>query len=345
MGEGAPAGVSAPWRPPASPPLAWPDTFGTRYTIFVDTEEEFDWTAPLSRDARAVTATAAIPKAHARFADRGAALTFLVDHPIASDPGAVTAIMAALADGRSAVGTQLHPWVNPPHDETVSRANSYAGNLPEALEAAKLDALTMLITTAFGQRPSVYRAGRYGVGPNTWRLLAERGYRLDTSLRARYDYRADGGPDFSGIGNHAFRTAEGLVELPLTSVFTGRLRSPALYDWLGKFPRGRGVAARTGMVQRIALTPEQMPLHDALEAVRIAHGEGLRLLNFAFHSPSLAPGHTPYVRDAADLAAFWRWWTEMLDHLDQLGIANASLGEIMAAVVGPAGLEPATKPL
>lgn len=320
------------YRPHIGAPVRWPDTFGTRFTVFVDTEEEFDWSGPFRRDAASVTAVAAAPAAHARFRDSGAALTWLIDHPVARDPRAVDLLAATLADGRSGVGTQLHPWVNPPYDEEVGVANSFPGNLPRALHAAKLDALTDLIERGFGRRPLVHRAGRYGLGPDSLRLLAERGYRIDTSMRARYDFSAGQGPDFSAIGPQAFRTAEGLVELPLTTILTGAWPRPALYRALSRIPHGPGVGARTGLVQRVALTPEGMPLADALEAVRVAHGEGLRLLNFAFHSPSLVPGHTPYVRDAADLAEFWRWWDAMLTLLARLDIANASLGEILAAL-------------
>ena len=70
---------------------------------------------------------------------------------------------------------------------------------------------------------------------------------------------------------------------------------------------------------------------EQLEAIRVAEGEGLRVLKFAFHSPSVEPVHTPYVRDAADLAAFWHWWDEVLALLDRLGIRNASLAELLAA--------------
>ncbi len=80
-----------------------------------------------------------------------------------------------------------------------------------------------------------------------------------------------------------------------------------------------------------------MPLRDALEAVRVAAGEGLRLLNFAFHSPSVEPGHTPYVRTAADLAAFHRWWEEVLDLLARLGVRSASLDELLAAADAACG--------
>lgn len=331
------------YRPPAPVPevaVAWPDAFGTRFTVLVDTEEEFDWDAPLTRNAHGVSAMAALPAAHRRFAGRGVPLTYMIDYPIATDARASAVLATLLADGVSAVGTQLHPWVNPPFDELLSAVNSYAGNLPEAIEAAKLDVLTDAITRAIGIRPIAYRAGRYGIGPNTLRLLAERGYRVDSSMRARYSYAADGGPDFAEIGNAAFRAgpAGALLELPLTTIHTGRLRrgGTRLYRALGALPRGRGLFARSGLLSRVALTPEDMPLRDALEAIAVAVGEGLRLLNFAFHSPSLAPGHTPYVRDAADLARFHAWWDAVLDDLARRDIAAASLDQLIVAAGLPA---------
>uniref|UniRef100_UPI0035CAE67F polysaccharide deacetylase family protein n=1 Tax=uncultured Sphingomonas sp. TaxID=158754 RepID=UPI0035CAE67F len=322
--------------PPALADLvAWPAGFGTRFTVFVDTEEEFDWNAPLARDAYGVSAMAALPDAHRRFADRGVPLTYMVDHPIATDPRAIDVLRALLGDGVSAVGTQLHPWVNPPFEEALTPRNSYAGNLPAALEAAKIDVLTAAIERAFGRRPVAYRAGRYGIGPNTLALLAERGYRLDSSMRARYLYAADGGPDFAEIGNAAFRAGPDgrLIELPLTTIHTGLLRrgGAALHRTLGHVPKGRGLFARARLLSRVALTPEDMPLRDALDAIAVAAGEGLRLLNFAFHSPSVAPGHTPYVRDAADLARFHRWWDAVLADLDRRGVRAASLDQVIAA--------------
>lgn len=325
-----------PYRPaaPARDALvAWPEAFGTRFAVFVDTEEEFDWSAPLTRDAHGVSAVAALPAAHVRFAGHGVPLTYMVDYPIVSDPRAVAILREALADGVSAVGTQLHAWVTPPFDEALTPANSFAGNLPEALEAAKIDILTAAIAAAFGTQPLIYRAGRYGVGPATLRLLAARGYLLDSSMRSRYSYAREGGPDFAAIGNAAFRR-EGLVELPLTTVHTGLLRrgGDPLYRALGRVPKGRGVFARARLLSRVALTPEDMPLADAREAVAVALGEGERLLTFAFHSPSLAPGHTPYVRDAAGLAAFHRWWDVVLDDLARRGAQAASLADVVAAI-------------
>lgn len=331
------AALSSGWRPPAPdlPALVrWPDAFGTRFTLFVDTEEEFDWRRPLSATNRSVSAIAALPAAHRRFADNGVEVTYLVDYPVIADPSAVNHLREALAHGRAAIGTQLHPWVNPPFDPATA-TQSFPGNLPPAVEAAKLAALTQAIAAAFDSRPLVYRAGRYGIGPATAALLVAHGYRLDSSMRARYDYRAEGGPDFRHVGPHAFWWSE-LIELPLTTVFTGHARrwGAALDRGAASLPRARGVLARTGLLSRVALTPEDMPLREALEAIRVAVGEGVRVLNFAFHSPSLVPGHTPYVRDAADRRAFDRWWDAVLVLLDRLGVTAVSSAELIAAADG-----------
>jgi hypothetical protein len=330
--------------PSADDRVEWPAAFGTRFAIFVDTEEEFDWSQPLDRARRDTRAIAALPEAHRRFADRGVAITYLIDHPVAVDARSVAILKQCLADGRSAVGAQLHPWVNPPHEEIVNGFNSFLGNLPRGLQVAKLATLTLEIERAFGVRPRAFRAGRYGIGPHTAAMLAAHGYRIDTSMRAGYDYSQEGGPDFSAIPNHAFRLGS-VIELPFTTVHRGRLRGGGvrLHRRLGRIPHGRGVASRLGLYSRVSLTSEGMPLGEAMEAVRIAVGEGLRLLNFAFHSPSLQPGNTPYVRDAADLRAFHRWWDAVLDLLDRLGVRPVGLDELIeATLVGPAGLEPAT---
>ena len=327
--------LAPPYRPPpAGSPVAWPAGFGTRFTLFIDTEEEFDWAAPFSRTDHGTTAAAAIPSAHRRFAAAGVLPTYMVDYPIVADPRAVAALGEAVAAG-GAIGAQLHAWVTPPFEEPLGPHASYAGNLPAAIEAAKLDRLTEALTTAFGTPPRAYRAGRYGLGPQTLALLAARGYRLDSSVRARHDYRADGGPDFRHLGNAAYRCGPGnaLIELPLTTLFTGPLRGagPWLYPPLGRVRHGRGAFARARLLERVALTPEQMPITAALEAVRVALGEGVRVLNFAFHSPSLVPGHTPYVRSAADLQRFWHWWDAVFALLAARGVAPVTLAELLAA--------------
>ncbi len=39
----------------------------------------------------------------------------------------------------------------------------------------------------------------------------------------------------------------------------------------------------------------------------MALAEGVQVINLSFHSPSLAVGHTPYVRDEGQLDALYAW--------------------------------------
>jgi hypothetical protein len=328
-------GVAArPWRPDpvdAAERIDWPESFGRRFLVSVDVEEEFDWSAPLDPRHRSTSAMRAFGPAHRRFAAAGVGLHCLVDYPVVVDPAAVAILSECLEDGRSEIGAQLHAWVTPPHQEVVDPFTSHAGNLPCTLEAAKLDCLTDAIAQAFGQRPRMFRSGRYGLGPSSLSLLAARGYRVDSSMRALHDYGEGGGMDFSAIDSHGFRR-DGMIELPLTSVYAGllRRRGAMLYPKAGRLPHGRGVLARLGLLSRIPLTPEGVGIRDALAAIDRAVEDGVRLLTFSFHSPTLEPGHTPYVRDAHDRAMFDRWWDSVFERLARHGIEPTMIAEILA---------------
>ncbi|MEG3093005.1 polysaccharide deacetylase family protein [Sphingomonas sp. PB1R3] len=323
-----------PWRHDAATPderIDWPVDFGRRFLVFVDVEEEFDWSAPLDRRHRSTKAMRAFAPAHRRFAAAGVGLTCMVDYPVAVDRTAVATLSECLEDGRSEIGAQLHAWVTPPHHEVVDAFTSHAGNLPLSLEAAKLDTLTQAITTSFGKPPRSFRSGRYGLGPSSLALLAGRGYRIDSSMRALHDYGDAGGMDFSAIDAQAFRR-DGMIELPLTSVYTGLLREGgnSLYERAGRWPRGRGALARLGLLNRIPLTPEGVGIGDALVGIDRALADGCRLLTFSFHSPTLEPGHTPYVRTARDREMFDRWWDSVFERLARHGVTATTIGEVLA---------------
>lgn len=311
-----------------------PNSFGRRFLIFCDTEEEFDWSRPVSRDNRAVTHMKSLPDLHRHFREQGATPVYLIDHPIASDPYSTTMLREWLEAGECTIGTQLHPWVNPPFDEEVNVFNSFAGNLPRALEKAKLLALSETIEQAVGRRPTVYRAGRYGVGACSADLLREAGYQVDVSVRALYDYSDEGGPNFSRVVPRPFWVGDGdLLEIPLTAAFTGGLAryGRGLYPLSGKLPFVRGGLSRAGLLGRIAFSPEQMPIGEVLEAARRLLDQDFRLFSISFHSPSVEPGHTPYVRDKEDLRTFHAWWDYIFEFFARHSIAPASIDEVLEA--------------
>jgi hypothetical protein len=65
----------------------------------------------------------------------------------------------------------------------------------------------------------------------------------------------------------------------------------------------------------------------------MALDDGLPLLVFSFHSPSLAPGHTPYVRNETDLERLYDWFRRVFAYLERRGVQPASVSQIMRAVI------------
>jgi hypothetical protein len=296
--------------PDAAPPPATGRNAPPRLIVVVDTEEEFDWAAPFDRNATGTTHMRRIGRFQALCEARGLRPVYVVDHPIAAQAPGVEALRPLLEGGRALIGAHLHPWVSPPHEEEVTGFNSYPGNLPAALERAKLLALRDRIAAAFGAAPRIYKAGRYGIGPNSFAILEELGFDIDLSPAPPFDYRAAGGPDFSrrGLAPRWEGPRGTVLSIPGTGALIGRMPSPGLYD-LATRPALRalrlpGILARLGVVERMNLSPEGHGAAEMIRLVRWLHGRGERLFVLSLHSPSVEPGHTPYVRSEAELEAF-----------------------------------------
>ena len=305
-----------------------------RFILTIDTEEEFDWNAPFTRDLHGTKHVTAIDRFQLLCDAYNVRPAYLIDYPIASDPYAVELLGGYVKAGRADVGMQLHPWVNPPFTEDISVHNSYACNLPPELELAKLTALHSLIVDRFGAKPQMYRAGRYGAGFNSRKILRDLGIGIDTSVRSLFDYSGQGGPNYADCPLDPYWIAEDeLIELPVTSVFSGALRSVGklLFSHSFQSLTSRGVLARSGMLERIALTPEGIPADKAIQAIDIALDQKIPVLNFSFHSPSLAVGHTPYVRNDEELERFYDWWVQIFTHLKARGVMPTHVNEIARA--------------
>lgn len=315
------------------------DFGGPRFIVTVDTEEEFDWAAPFTRDRHGTTHVPAIDRFQRLCDEHHVRPAYLVDYPIADDKAAVELLGGYVDGGRADVGVQLHPWVNPPFVEEPSIHNSYACNLPPELERQKLEGLHSLITERFGVRPQMYRAGRYGAGENSRKILHELGMSIDTSVRSLFDYTGQGGPNYASCPLDPYWIVEQqLMELPVTTVFCGAMRRAGKLIFVSAFKSftSRGLLARTGMLERVALTPEGIPIEKAIQAVDVALDRNIPILNFSFHSPSLAVGHTPYVRTEEDLEQFYDWWVKIFAHLAARGVKPTYVDEIAQS----AGIKP-----
>jgi hypothetical protein len=123
-------------------------------------------------------------------------------------------------------------------------------------------------------------------------------------------FASDGGPNFRGTPDQPFWLSQGLLEVPLTSGFFGAAAAagPPLAPLFDSERAARlrlpGILARTGLVARSRLTPEGVPAEEQCRLLRALVDRGRRFFTLTYHSPSLEPGHTPYVRTQEDLAVF-----------------------------------------
>jgi len=310
-------------RPSGGTPLNAPLTtreidFGDRgpyLAVIVDCEEEFDWRIVPS-SSTSVKSMQQQRLAQRIFERHSLVPTYAVDYAVASQEKGYGPLVEYIESGQCHIGAQLHPWINPPVEEELVERNSFPGNLPYRLEFQKLKLLTQTIERNLKCKPIVYRAGRYGAGPNTQRILEELDYKIDCSVLPLRDLRRNQGPDyrFCPLKPYWFGQEDALLEIPVTTGVTGLLSRMGrgfhakMFDPVSESVRAAGVFARLGLLERIRLTPEGISLSEAKRLTRtLLRQNNQRVFVLSYHSPSLEAGHTPYVRTKQDLDAFLYW--------------------------------------
>jgi hypothetical protein len=319
--------------------IHWPVEQPPVVVVVVDTEAEFDWEARRSRRAMGVTSVKSQIETQRIFERCNVKPTFVLDYPVSSTPEAYEIIRDFHRSGMCEVGAHLQPWDNPPLVEQTNDVNSYPGNLPRELEHEKLVRLTRNIEDNIGVRPRIYKAGRYGVGHATAQILGELGYEIDVSVMPGTDLTCEYGPDFSHCraSPYWFGKNPALLEIPLSIGYTGLLAGAGHIAYTLTM-NGRlkalhvpGILARLRLIERITLTPEGISFQELRRLTRALLRKGHRVFSFTYHSPSLAPGNTPYVRDQADLQAFLRRIEQYLEFfIGEVGGRAATPFEVKA---------------
>ena len=292
--------------------IDWPADEPPMLVVVVDTEAEFDWDARGPRRAVGVNSVKCQNRAQEIFERYHVRPTFVLDYPVSSTPEAYELMRDLYQSGVCEIGAHLQPWDNPPLVEPMTDENSYPGNLPFELEREKLIQLTRSIETNVGVRPRIYKAGRYGVGQATARILAELGYEIDLSVVPGTDLSCKLGPNFlhCRASPYWFGEEPALLEIPLSIGYTGLLANTGSIAYTLtmnerlKSLHVPGILARLRLVERITLTPEGISFEELRRLTRALLRKGHRVFNFTYHSPSLAPGNTPYVRTQGDLRIF-----------------------------------------
>jgi peptidoglycan/xylan/chitin deacetylase (PgdA/CDA1 family) len=293
--------------------------------VTIDTEED-NWDP--AKDGISIENIRGVPELQAIFDRHGIRPTWLTTYQVIIQPWAAEILAGIHRSGRGELAAHLHAWNTPPCAEPVTPETISLRTLPVEKQRAKLATLTEAIRSATGIRPTSFRAGRWSIAPATVGVLAEAGYRTDSSVLPYVSWsNVTDGPRFFRAPAEPYRVNGGgdvetpvpdgaVVEVPPTVGFT-RWPWPLWSRWdrlaraAGLHPLHLpGVLARLGVLDRISLSLEETPLTRLLRLTDVALANGHPILNLFLHSVSLLPGRGPFVATAADRAAF-------LDRIDR----------------------------
>jgi len=280
--------------------------------IVIDTEEEFDWNQPFARQNTQIKNITYQEQAQKIFVKYGIKPTYVIDYPVASQAESINILKDYYDSQLCDIGAHLHPWVSPPFNETVNNHNSFPGNLSYKQEFEKIKMLTDTIADNFGFSPTIYKAGRYGVGKHTSDILKKLGYKIDCSIVPNTDFRDYEGPDFTHIHTNQpywFENQE-LLEIPLSVDYLGLLSrasnklNRALQNKQSIKLKLPGILSRLKLFEQIRLSPEGYTLDELKRLTLSMVEQNQKVFCLTYHSSTLMPGGSPYVKNTHELNCF-----------------------------------------
>ena len=319
--------------------------------LTIDTEED-NW-GQYAGSSFSVENTKRIPRLQHLFEKYGVYPTYLISYPVAIDSGSIEILGRCREAGLCEIGAHPHPWNTPPVEEERTSYYSYINHLPPDLQYAKIRSLHETIVSNFGVRPASYRSGRWGFNQNVAMCLARLGYRVDTSMTPYTDWGCYQGPDFSrhshdpvllhlASDNGEYRD---ILEVPPTIGYLQRnqsLSNSLYWSIKRRLPGGDRVAGllhRTGLLNRVCLSPES---HDAPQMIQLARtlmASGTQVFNLFFHSPSLLEGCSPFVTSSSELTSFLARIEMFLGFARAVGMRPVTISELGAETLGAPTVE------
>lgn len=307
----------------------------TRLLVTIDTEcdKSSNWRTASPLTFRGVTET--IPgRLQPLFARFGIRPTYLLSPEVMTHPESV-ATLRSIRDGE--LTTHLHGDYIVPKIKTWDFAGSITDEMQweygHDLERAKMAALTELFRQQFGYQPVSFRAGRFGAGPHTGKILQDLGYRIDSSVTPHICWTSRHGekrPDYRGYGEMPYTLGfegdiarpgtGGLLELPVTILPTGAVRAnnPAEPVWFRPWYSDADTLCR--VMDHVLAQP---PVNGVA-----------RPLVMMFHNVELLAGASPYPQTEGEVQRYLDMMARVFDLAGRRGVKSCTMAEYADLYLG-----------
>jgi hypothetical protein len=228
------------------------------------------------------------------FDSLGAKPTYLLSPEVLQDARSVELFQKL--EPRAELGTHLHGEYAEPGAFEPDVTSAFQRDYTPEVERQKLTTLTDAFIRAFGSQPCSFRAGRFGIGPETIPILESLGYSVESSVTPHMDWSSSGAPGLTFHGaptqpyrpnaRHPEQTGDSaMIEVPVTI----RRRRLNAIPWLGSRVDPLWLRPTRGSVEAL--------LRVAKEEIREARGKAPGrpvFLNAMFHNVEIVPGLSPY---------------------------------------------------
>lgn len=250
------------------------------------------------------------------FRKHGIKPTYLLSPEVIADPN--SARMLRNLDGEYELGTHLHgEFIEPEANFSANATDDFQADYGYDVEYKKMEMLTHSFKNTFGYQPISFRAGRFGIGRDTLRILKMLHYKVDSSIypfsiiqTKRYVNNFYGYPikpyyaNVQTMSRRATTYSDSVLEVPMT--VHARLfqtlphpinqlisRSKLLLGILSKI-------AGQNLVKTFSLRPsgyDENILRGIIDAHIALHKKDEPIfLNMMFHSNEIYPGCSPYAQ-------------------------------------------------
>ncbi|HEY8039516.1 MAG TPA: hypothetical protein VIF15_06970 [Polyangiaceae bacterium] len=263
---------------------------------------------------------------HPLFQRLGAKPTYLLSPELLRDASCVERLAAL--EGCE-LGAHLHGELAEPGAFEPDRTDAVQRDYPPEVERAKLAWLTGAFRSAFGRAPRSFRAGRFGVGPDTLTILEGLGYEVESSVTPHVDWSdVSAGLSFVGAPTQPYHPdprdparpgGSPLLEVPITI----RPRALSRVPVLGKHIEPRWLRpTRTSGDELVAIARE------TIDDARRASPEAAVVLNAMFHNVEVVAGASPYAATDAQAQRIVDRLAVLLDFTRREGIACVGLEDV-----------------
>ncbi len=298
--------------------------------VGIDTEGDNQWDAAARANQRFENIYA-LPRLHALFARHRVRPTYVITHPVATDPRSAEVLRSMLDGADCEIGAHHHAWETPPCTADDVRRHPYASSLPDEQFEQQLQALTASIEAAVGVKPVSYRSGRFGFSARHVSALERAGYLVESSVAPLFYEAHKGGPDFVEAPLRPYFLAydcatdpgsSNVLEVPVSAALNRRLPRIVQHAY-ARAPRPyttKRVLRGLGLLRVRWLRPSWSSLEDMVRLAKDLSRWGEPVLNLLFHSSEAIVGGSPYNRTPGELASF-------MDRLERfLEFATRDLG-------------------